>query len=179
MSREIPASERRRRLFRRSRPQVRPIDQKDGGILWAAYKHGAFNLPDDLEQEQFLLEVAKRFQHCQLVWIIEDDCRHFRSGRGPVAIVGMKTDGWVYEPAPLFFPWARRRNVVRVAVNFFNMMWSRKDVGVCLMKAEKEHAKFLGHLKKFGVLYQRGRIPMGSPKGDVWVFSINGKRANG
>jgi hypothetical protein len=174
---EIPAKDRRKRLFKKSRPLVRPIEEKDAGILWAAYKNGAFGLPPDLEQEVFLLEIAKRFKAYQLVWIVEDDCRHFKKGRGPIAIVGVKTDGWVYEPTPMFFPWARRANALRVTVNFFNMMWSKKEVGVCLVKTGKEHAQFLGHLKKFGVLYQRGRIPYGSPRGDVFVFSINGKKS--
>lgn len=173
---ELPARERRKRLFGKTRPLVRPIEEKDGGILWAAYKHGAFDLPKELEQEKFLLEMARRFQIFQHVWIVEDDSPHFKKGRGPLAIVGIKTDGWIYEPFPIFFPWARKKNVLRVTVNFFNMMWSKKEVGVCLVKTGKEHAGFLGHMKKYGVLYQRGRIPFGSPKGDIWVFSINGKK---
>ena len=175
---DIPARERRKRLFRKSRPLVRPFEDRDSGILWAAYKNGCFSLPE-LEQDKFLLEIARRYQAYQFVWIVEDECRHFKKGRGPVAIVGVKTDGWVYEPNPVFFPWARKRTILRVAVNFFHMMWSKKEVGVCLVKSGKEHSQFLGHMKKFGVLYQRGRIPFGSPKGDVWVFSINGKKANG
>lgn len=173
----IAARERRKRLFKKSRPQVRPFEDKDSGILWAAYKNGCFALPRDLEQERFIIEIAKRFQGYQFVWVIEDDCRHFKRGRGPVAVVGIKSDGWIYEPFPIFFPWADKGTALRVAVNFFHMMWSKKEVGVCIVKCGKEHADFLAHMKKYGVLYQRGRIPFGSPKGDIWVYSINGKRA--
>jgi hypothetical protein len=172
----VIAKDRRRRLFKKSKPFVRPFEKSDLGVLWAAYQHGAFGIKPGLEQEAFTLEMAKLLQPFPLLWVIEDDCKHFKKGRGQIALVGLRSDGWTFEPHPFFFPWARRKNVVRAVVNFFHMMWSKKDVGVCLVRCGAEQAGFLNHMKKFGVLYQRGRIPLGSPKGDVWIFSINGKR---
>lgn len=167
--------DRRKRIFKKSRPLIRAFDPKDNGILWAAHKHNAFGLSQDLGQPEFIAALAKSYAHYPLVWIVEDDCRQFKSGRGPIALVGVKTDGWAYEPFPVFFPWARKRNVLRAAVNFFHMMWSKKEVGVCIVKTTDQE-RFLSHMKKYGVLYQRGRVPNGTPNGDLWIFSISGKK---
>ena len=172
----IPSKERRKRLFRKSKPFVRPFDKGDLGVLWAAYQHGGFAIKAGLSQDEFTAEMAKLLSPFPLLWVVEDDSRQFKKGRGQIALVGLRSDGWTFEPHAFVFPWARRGNVLRATVNFFHMMWSKKEVGVCLVRCGQEQAGFLNHMKKYGVLYQRGRIPMGSPKGDVWIFSINGKR---
>jgi hypothetical protein len=177
--RSVEGKERRQRLFKKSRPLVRPYEQKDNGFLWAAYQRGAFDIPRGLDQNEFLISVGKQFGQFPLIWIVEDDSTQFKSGRGQVALVAIKSDGWVFEPTPLFFPWARHRNVLRACVAFFQMMRYQKDVGCCLVRSGKEHSQFLIHMQKFGVLFPRARIPFGSSNGDVWIFSINGKKTNG
>ncbi len=178
-NRSIEGKERRQRLFSKSRPLVRPYEQKDNGFLWAAYQRGAFDLPRGLDQNEFLISVGKQFGPFPLVWIVEDDSKQFKSGRGQIALVAIKTDGWVYEPTPLFFPWARPRNVLRACVAFFQMMRYQKDVGCCLVRSGKDQQGFLNQMQKFGILFPRGRIPFGSSGGDVWIFSINGKKSSG
>ena len=170
---------RRDRLFRRSRPLVRKYDVKDAGFLWAAYMAGSFDIEAGLTQELFLLEIAKKFGGFNLLWMIEDDSRHFKSGRGQIAIVGIETDGWEFRPFAKFFIWATPRNVLRACVAFFQMIRHQKDVGVCLLEVLRKDMGLLKRMEKYGVLYLRGRIPCGHPKGDLWIFSIDGKKKSG
>ena len=123
-----------------------------------------------------MLAVAKKFGAFNLLWIIEDDSKAFRSGRGQVGIVGIRSDGWVYEPMVHFFKWATRRNKLRAAVGFFQMIRYQKDIGCCLVKVVKKDSRYLYHMQKYGVLFPRGRIPMGSAQGDLYMFSINGMK---
>jgi hypothetical protein len=168
--------ERRQLLFKRSRPKFRPYEPSDNAFLWAAYKAGSLPIPEGLTQEQFIVEVAKMYGGFPLVWVVEDDNRKFKAGRGQVAMVGIKTDGWVYEPHPVFFKWATKRNVLRCCVAFFHMMRYQKDVGVCLVRCLKDAVKMMKKMERYGVLYLRGRLPKGSPKGDVFLFSIDGAK---
>lgn len=169
-------SARRSSLFTKSRPLVRKYEEKDAGFLWAAYKTGSFDIPPGLTQEEFLLEVAKRYGKFTLLWIVEDDSRHFKAGRGQIAIVGVNTDGWSFEPQVLFFRWATPRNILRACVAFFQMIRHQKDVGVCVVKVLRKDMRLLKRMEKYGVLYLRGRVPCGHPKGDLWLFSIDGKK---
>jgi hypothetical protein len=162
-------------LFKKSRPQVRPYEQKDNGFLWAAYLAKSFALPEGLTQEEFLVEISKQLSY-PLLWVVEDDCRGFKSGRGVVAVVGLLTDGWVFEPKAHFFKWARPRTYLRVAVAFLQMMRHQEEVGVCVVRTLKKDFAFMKHLQKYGVLYLRGRIQKGSPQGDVFIFSVDGKK---
>lgn len=169
--------DRRKRLFWKSRPKFRPYEPKDNGFLWAAYKAGSLPIPEGLEQAEFIAEVAKLYGGFPLVWVAEDDSPSFKSGRGLVALIGLKADGWVIEPHPVFFKWATKRNVLRCCVAFFHMMRYQKDVGVCLVRCLKDAMKLMKKMESYGVLYLRGRLPKGSPKGDVFLFSIDGGKA--
>jgi len=170
----LTSSDFRKRLFKKSRPLVRKHEPSDNGFLWAAYKQGSFDLPQDLTQQQFLIAMAKQFGSFHLLWVIEDDNKNFRNGRGLVALIGIKTDGWTYIPSIFFFQWATVKNRLRSFVGFLQMVRYQKDVGVCRIESLDDK---LHRLKKYGVLYFRGRIPGGSPQGDLFLYSINGKKA--
>lgn len=122
----------------------------------------------------FLVELAKKFQH-PILWVVEDLHKGFKAGRGVVALIAIKTDGWVFEPAVTFFKWAGRRHVLRATVSFFHLM-RNKSPGVCLVRTLEKDFAYMKHMEKYGVLYLRGKIPSGSPKGHVFIFSIEGKR---
>lgn len=175
MTISISPKEKRDWLFKKSRPLVRPYETKDSGFLWAAYLNGSFDLPEGLGQEEFLVEIAKKFDY-PIIWVVEDDCKGFKSGRGVVALIGILTDGWVFEPRTHFFKWARKRTLLRVAVAFLQMIRHQEEVGVCVVRTLKKDFAFMKHLQKYGVLYLRGRLPKGSQEGDVFIFSIDGKR---
>lgn len=167
----------RDKLFKDSRPLVRKHAETDNGFLWAAYQRGSFNLPEGLGQPEFLIAMSEAFGSYDDRWMIEDDSKGFRSGRGPVAIVGIQTDGWAVVPQAFFFQWATKENVLRAMVGFFQMIRYQKDIGVCRVEVLADRAKQLNRMKKYGVLYFRGRIPNGSVNGDVCTFSIAGKRS--
>jgi hypothetical protein len=155
---------------------VRKYETSDLGFLWAAYKNKSFPMPDGLNQEEFVAEMVNRFGAFNLLWIIEDDNEQFKSGKGQISLVGIKTDGWTFEPMIYFFKWATDDNILRAAVAFFHMLRYKKEVGVCLVKAI-ENEKFLyDKMKDYGVLHFRGRIPYGLPQGDAFVYSINGRK---
>lgn len=168
--------QRREFLFRQSRPKVRKYEQSDAGFLWAAYKGGSLPLVEGLSQKDFLVEIAKKYGAFDLLWIIEDDNTSFKSGRGQIGLVGIKTDGWAFSPSAIFFKWATPKNILRSLVGFFQMIRYQKDVGVCRVEALERDARMLSRLKKYGVLFPRGRIPAGSSGGDLFLFSIQGKK---
>jgi hypothetical protein len=168
-------STKRAKLFRDSKPEIRLHEPKDNGILWAAYLKGSFNLQEGLTQEQFLIDLAKQFGAFHILWLVEDEHKGFKSGKGPVAIVGITTDGWVFEPKVVFFKWATKRNILRSSVQFFQRMRS-KNVGACVVNVTKKDFAYMKHMEKYGVLYLRGKIPNGSPEGSVFVFSIDGEK---
>jgi hypothetical protein len=163
-------------LFKKSRPLVRKHIESDNKFLWAAYQKGSFDIQEGLSQEDFLVEMSKKFGSFDHLWMIEDDNKGFRSGRGQVCLVGLKTDGWAYQPTAAFFSWATPKNVLRSMVGFFQMIRYQKDVGVCRVEVLERDMKTLARLKEYGVLFLRGRIPSGSPVGDLFVFSINGRK---
>lgn len=164
-------------LFRKSRPKVRKYEQSDAGFLWAAYQGGSLPLERGLSQRDFLLEIAKKYGEFDLLWIIEDDSKSFKSGRGQIGLVGIKADGWTFRPSAVFFKWATPKNILRSLVGFFQMIRYQKDVGICRVEILEKDLKMLSRLKKYGVLFYRGRIPSGSSEGDLFVFSIQGKKA--
>lgn len=92
-----------------------------------------------------------------------------------MALVGIRTNGWVYEPQVTFFKWANKRNVLRSSVQFFQRMRS-KNVGACVVNVTKKDFAYMKHMEKYGVLYLRGKIPNGSPSGSVFIFSIDGEK---
>ena len=168
--------DKRKRIFKKSKPLVRQYRETDNGFLWAAYLNKSFDLPEGLDQRGFLNAISKKFGAFNLLWIIEDDNKQYRSGRGQIALVGIQTDGWSYVPKAHFFKWATPRNVLRAAVAFFHMMRSKPDVGVVRVEVLRKDVDLLKLMESYGVLYIRSRIPRGSPEGDLWVFSINGKK---
>lgn len=155
---------------------MRKHEESDNKFLWAAYQKGSFDLPQGLSQTDFLVAMGKKFGSFDLLWVIEDEHKGFRSGRGQVCLVGVKTDGWTYQPSAVFFNWATPRNVLRALVGFFQMIRYQKGVGVCRVEVLEKDMKLLSRLKDYGVLFLRGRVPCGSPGGDLFVFSINGRK---
>ena len=133
-------------------------------------------MKEGLTQEEFLAEIASRFGAFNLLWIIEDENKQFKSGKGQISLVGIKTDGWTFEPMIYFFKWATEDNILRAMVAFFHMLRYQKEVGVCLVKAIDNERFIYDSMKDYGVLYFRGRIPHGTSNGDAFMYSINGRK---
>lgn len=168
--------DRRDRLFRHGKPLVRPFEPiKDMWVLWAAYDLGSFKtMPQGLTKAQFrdlVMTVAKAKSSCL---VIEDTTKHFKEGKGPVGFITIDNYGWRVEPQADFFMWATPRMILRCNVAFFQMVRYSKDIGVCLVRSLESTANLFKNVKKYGLLYEVGKIPHGTPNGDEYIFSING-----
>ncbi len=169
----------KRDLLLRDRPHVRRCDLtnlKDVGILWADYQRGNFKAPPGLSKEQFAEAVKDIALFCEQIWFVEDNTRAFQSGRGPVSLVSVRTDGWKYEPRAHHFSWASKRNKARSVVAFLQMMRYDKEVGACVVFGGEDEKVFLDALRDYGVLYASGKVQHGLPEGTAYIYSIKGKR---
>jgi len=172
--------QRRDRLLK-NRPIIRPLQiyngsgyHKDIGILWSAHQLKPFpSIPEDMPQEDF----AKAFEEMAGevdFFMIEDDNRSFESERGPVSLIGIFNDGWKVEPHSDTFPWATKKNILRVAVSLLHWIQYKK-IGVCVIKCEESSKNLFDHCSKYGVLFYVGKIVGGNVNGDELIYSIMGK----
>lgn len=176
----------RERLFKRSRPFVRPIDlQKDAWVLWAAYDLGSFpKLAKGLTPEQFMAFLRAFVAGKSSVLLIDDDTSinptkaAFKEKVGPVAMVSLDNYGWRVEPQFDFFFWATRRMRLRAAVAFFQMVRHAKEVGVCVVRSAEHDAAFCDHLRNYDLLLPCGKIPGGLPDGDEALYYVRGKKGD-
>ena len=170
--------ERRDRLFKKSRPHFRKADLvnldgsygSDMGILWAAYKAGSFQAPQDLTQEslaEWFVESARKFNG---FWIGEDESKAFKGGKGAVAVVGTFTDGLLVSLVGQPLKWATKRNMLRSCVAFLHMITKSNKTGVCMVKGNKSTQPLLDHMKHYGLLYYVGKT---NP--DEYLYSVRGR----
>lgn len=124
---------------------------KDMAIMWAAHKAGSFQLPD-VPQEDFAQAILDTLVQYESAWIVEDDNSKYSSGRGPVAIILVKTDGFVIRPDVDYFKWASKRNVVRTTVAFFNWVRFSKDVSLCVFGSTPESKPLYWRMRELGIM---------------------------
>ena len=177
--------EKRDRLFKSSRPHVRPLQLfedgkgKDIGILWAAYKAGSFDIPQmpqDLDRDQFIdfmLDVISRYSKG---WIVEDKNREFKEGYGAVGFILAADNGWELEPHFEKFSWASARNVLRTFVSFLQMMRYSKEIGIVNLYTLETHKNLFDHVSEYGVLRYVGKMPHGDIRGDRYIYYTRGKK---
>jgi hypothetical protein len=173
-------------LFRNGKPTLRQFVSHDGdelgpdmGILWAAYKRGSFDIKemDERSFAEFTLASLSRYS---TVWIMEDRNNGFRSGSGPVCVIGVNSNGWMITPKVFWFSWATKRNKLRCTVAFFQKTRYEKTVGVCEVRTEQDGLKLTQHAIKFvPSLRYVGKIWFGTPNGDQFIFSVKGAKHAG
>lgn len=173
------------RLFRKSKPTIRParLFNEDGygddmGVLWAAYKLGSFPLLEnqDMTPDEFGRHIAGLCFGMTDAVIAEDDNTRYSSGRGPIAFIGIRSDGWRHEPHVDYFRWATRRNILRTTVGFLRFMRYHKQVGVCIVRCLDPHVALFRRANEYTLLNYLGRIVNGTPRGDEHVFTVAGKK---
>lgn len=145
--------------------------------MWAAYDLGSF--PDakpGLTREEYAQSVrAVLALHSQCL-LVEDYDKHFKDGRGPVALVMVDNFGWRIEPHFIFFRWATPRMRLRAHVAFYQMVRYSADVGVCVVRSPQRYSKFFNRLQDYGILFPCGKVPYGSPEGHEFIYSVPGAR---
>lgn len=174
--------ERSDRLLKRERPKARRLEIMDGeqysadlGVLWAAYKAGSFpDAPTDLEQTKFVSLIEELVKTHDAVWIIDEFNRAFKGGRGPVALACTRVNGLVVEAEGTAFKWASRRNCLRCAVSFINMLRHSGKTGICMVKGTPRTRAILDHLKLYNMMFFLGRS---GP--DEFLYSVRGRGSDG
>ena len=175
--------ERRDRLFKTSRPNIRKIELfgedgfgRDMGVLWGAYKMGSFRDMPEMTQEQFAeywVNVAAEYQKR---WMIEDVNTKFSEGRGPIGVMMAVYNGWELEPHFEPFAWATPKNILKGVVGFLQMMRYDKDVGIVNVYSLKDTKRFFKHVTNYGVLRYATEIPNGDIRGDRYIFYVRGRK---
>lgn len=167
----------RDRLFKQGRPDVRPLDDKDLAVLWAAYRLGdldkrlGLEALGELTQEQFTDRILQIIGQNYAAWMIEDRNVKYSSGYGPVGLMVAKFNGWEMEPHYLPFPWSTPRNRMKAVVAFMMKARYEKGVGVLSVRSREEDLKFFRHLQKtYGVMYYVGKVPRGDYGADRYDF---------
>ena len=170
----------RRALILKNRPKIRRIDvsdDRDIGIVWADYQRNPeFPGPKGLAQEDFADQFKTACAFWDSVYFVEDDSKVFRSGRGPVGVIKIKTNGWRIEPEATVFSWATKRNILRCCVAFFQMIRHDRSVGACVVFAPESAKKLLDRMFHYDVLFRAGRIRDAIPGALAHVYVIRGKR---
>jgi hypothetical protein len=156
--------EKRDRLFKKSRPHIRPLEPKDMGWLWAAYKSGSFQFPADLTQEafaQYMTAALNGTAH----YMVEDDSRKFKTGFGPVGLVGIAAAGEKIEPAAAVFKWATPKNILRGYVAFFQWIKSQ-NIEECQVRAPAKD-KLMQRVCDYGAV---------RPRAMETVYGVRGRK---
>jgi hypothetical protein len=174
----------RKTLFRKSKPLLRPFISHenselgpDMGILWAAYKRGSFQFPE-MDERQFTEFILQQLSKYASVWMMEDENKGFRSGRGPVCVIPIHTNGWKILPEVYWFSWATLRNKLRCSVAFVQKTRYDKTVGCCEIRTIEP--KLPQHLIKYISTFRFvGKVWFGTPKGDQYIYSIKGAKHAG
>lgn len=167
----------RERLFKPERPVVRKLEILDGdsyskdlSVLWAAYKAKSFNLKDGLSQEGFVKEMEAHFSNYGQVWVVDDRNKAFSGGKGQVGVVLTSHVDFIVEARFSFFRWASKRNILRAAAAFLNMVTYSKKTGICMVRAKSEQRVLPDHLGKYGLLYY-----MGKSADNEYLYSVRGR----
>ena len=172
--------EKRERLFRHSRPNLRAFEFYDGNdyhkdvkILWVAHNHKPFyGIDSDIDETEF---VSKLGEVGAEILVIEDDNKQYKN-KGPIGIILIYGDDWKIEPHASFFPWATKKNILRSAVAFFQWARNTRKVGCVLAFVLPEGKNLYDRVCKYGVLHYVGKIVNGDPRGDEYLYSVKGSK---
>jgi len=168
----IKPSLKRKTLFHRGRPTIRAFRDSDIGFLWA-------NSDKSMQPGDFVEAVKVTQERFERLLVIDDYSEQMESGKGPVALIGIQSDGWKVIPEITFFKWSSTRNKLAGMVALFRMLQQSKEAGMTEFRIPEKDFKFMSKIKEYGVVKISGKIPNASPQGAEYIFSIRGKKRNG
>ena len=167
--------ERRERLFKDVKPNVRKAEEED--LKWLYGAHCYPNPPGDKDDQiKFFAKLQDILNGYDEAFILEDRNKKFKNNWGPVGIVPSMYNGWVLEPHVEWFPWATTLNKVRSTVAFIMFARYSQDVGVTIYNSLKETKDFFKGLKNYAPIYFINKVPYGDPRGDNYLFYTRGKK---
>ena len=163
-------------LFKHSKPIIRPFkfikegDLGDMPYLWDAYKKDLIeDLPKDISMEDFVGAIDEAQDIIQEMWTLEDKVKGTVK---PIGVVTCKNDGWQLEPSVQYYDTATPRTVLRSYIAFLKKTKYRKDIGACVVKAEKKGINLANKAQKLGLLEYVGKVWGGRPSGNEYVYSV-------
>lgn len=124
---------------------------RDMAILWAAHKAGTFGL-GEIEQDKFADVMIEIISQYDSAWVVDDRNDVYPAGRGPVAVILVKSDGFIIRPIVDYFKWATKRNMLRATVAFFNWVRYSKDVSLCVFSALAEDKNLFWKMRDYGIM---------------------------
>ena len=167
--------DRRDRLFRDGKPDIRPAVLDDMRWFWAAARRDGF----DGTPDQFTAGVQNYISEADSVTILGDTNSEFANGRGPVGVVLANYDGWALVPHVLWFPWATPRNILRCSVGYLHSMRYARGVGVIKVLSDEHNADWFRRLKRYVAISKAGMIPGGKAGSDEHIFYLRGRGQHG
>jgi hypothetical protein len=167
------ASKRARDKLLRNKPHIRQIEEADLKWLYAAYVRSGGVRKRELFMDLFTSS-AEAFDE---IYVIEDENPEFTEGRGVIAMLKCRFDGWKFEPFIEFMPWATSRNKLRAGVQSLLFMKYHKGIGVSVMLVH--NTRYMDKISEYVKTYRAGQIPGGTPFGTGTVYYIRGKSTHG
>ncbi|MGI9411545.1 MAG: hypothetical protein ACR2OV_15810 [Hyphomicrobiaceae bacterium] len=122
--------------------------ESDFRWLWAAYQKGGLEaIPRDLDTAQFIAAAFGHLEKFSEQFMVETD--------RPIGAIVTLTNGYLFEPHAIWFPWASPRNKLEGALKFLSQ--ERKDrLGVIYMDLDRK--RFLEQMARYGVLRRVGTV---------------------
>ena len=124
---------------------------RDMAILWAAHKAGTFGL-GEIEQDKFADVMIEIISQYDSAWVVDDRNDVYPAGRGPVAVILVKSDGFIIRPDVDYFKWSTARNILRTTVAFFNWVRYSKDVSLCVFGSTPESKNLYWKMRDYGIM---------------------------
>jgi len=172
--------EKRERLFRHSRPNLRPFELYDGGeyhkdfkILWIAHQREPLEDVDPKCSEREFIEILT--ERGAEVLVVEDNNIQF-NGVGPIGVFWLFSNEWKIEPHVSFFPWATKRNKLRSSVAFLQWARNSRKIGCVFVVTIAKWNNLADKICSYGVLHYIGKMKNGDPRGDLYLYSVKGKK---
>ena len=169
-------------LFRYSKPIIRQFEflsetsPGDMPILWDAYKTGVLDVPEGLDIDQFIEGIGKLSEEIEEVWIAED---YINGKLEAVGIVLCNNDGWQLQPHVIYFDNATPKAKLRTYFAFMKHTKYRKDIGACVVRAEKHETALPNKVQDMGLLEYVGKVWGGRASGNEYLYSVRcGRRVN-
>ena len=140
--------------------KIRRFKPEDLGMMYDECRRGRLPIDKNTGAEQFHKEMKALLQLHDTHWVVEDSME-------AVAVMFIRSDGWVIEPHVEFFKGVKPSQIYRSYITFFGSLIEQKFKGACVIKSMEAEKKIFDKLVKQKILKYVGDVPNGSPTGET------------